>query len=131
MPKQPSKRVHYRKGASPPPSYQGPEEFPAALKVPSNPPDATGPTGGATSSTANTAASGAADRLETDDKQRLLRSPLLPEQLNFVPPALAIRSLGLGVLLLAYLGTLLVEAAPFDWLKAGIFSGCMAVIGLA
>ena len=112
MPKQPLKRDRYRKGVAQPPDSRGPEIFPAAVKVPSN-------------------SAKAASRLETDDKQRLLRSPLLPEQLNFIPPALLIHGVGLGVLLLSYLGTLLVSLETFSWFKVGVFTGGIVVIGLA
>ncbi len=108
MPEQPLN--HSRKGGPPSPGFQPPETSPGAVKAPPLP--------------------APPDRLETEDSQRLLRSPLVPRKLNFLPPALFIRGLGLAVLVVSYLGTLLVGIGNFSWLKAGIYTGCLALAGL-
>ncbi|MBN9390112.1 MAG: GAF domain-containing protein [Chloroflexi bacterium] len=70
------------------------------------------------------------DRLETAAGKRLLRSPLVPEKLDFLPPVTFIRGLGLAVLAVSYLGTALVEVSNFSWLKAGVYTACLGLTGL-
>jgi PAS domain-containing protein len=115
MPKQPLKRERSRKEAAQPLNSQGPEAAPAVFKSPANP--KTGQAGPEK------------NHSEENELHRLLRSPLLPSQLNFVPPGLLIRGISLAILLFSYLGTLAARTEGLTWARIGGFSVCIAAIG--